>query len=93
MNINFAHVEDLPSAIKTAKDPSKSTISSNPSPAKPTPPAKITLEVPAGSDLPMSFLDPTWIKVWDQVGPLGYLGILCLLLWLLTRFVETVKSK
>jgi hypothetical protein len=33
------------------------------------------------------------VKLWEQVGPISYLAMLCLLIWLLTRLVETVKGK
>ncbi|MBF2027392.1 MAG: hypothetical protein IGS48_11570 [Oscillatoriales cyanobacterium C42_A2020_001] len=55
--------------------------------------AKVTVEVPTSSSLPVNPFDPTWIKLWEQVGPISYLALLCVFIWLLTRFVETVKSK
>lgn len=60
----------------------------------PTPNAtKVTVEVPTNPNLPVNPFDPTWIKLWEQVGPISYLALLCVFIWLLTRFVETVKSK
>ncbi len=65
--------------------PSSASISANS--------AKVTVEVPANSSIPLNPFDPTWIKLWEQVGPISYLALLCVFIWLLTRFVETVKSK
>jgi hypothetical protein len=60
----------------------------------PTPnPARVTVEVPTTTPLPFNPFDPTWIKLWEQVGPISYLGLLCVFIWLLTRLVETVKGK
>lgn len=53
----------------------------------------VTVEVPTSSALPFNPFDPTWIKLWEQVGPISYLGLLCVFIWLLTRLVETVKGK
>jgi len=55
--------------------------------------AKVTVEVPTSSTIPFNPFDPTWVKLWEQVGPISYLGLLCVFIWLLTRLVETVKSK
>ncbi len=53
----------------------------------------LTVEIPSSPTLQWNPFDPAWIKVWEQVGPIGYLALLCVFLWLLTRFVETVKGK
>ncbi len=55
--------------------------------------AAVTVEISPDSKSTWNPFDPAWIKVWEQVGPIGYLALLCLFLWLLTRFVETVKGK
>ncbi|MDX2240497.1 MAG: hypothetical protein NW224_07430 [Leptolyngbyaceae cyanobacterium bins.302] len=54
---------------------------------------KVTFEVPTNSSLPVNPFDPSWIKLWEQVGPISYLALLCTFIWLLTRLVETVKGK
>ena len=53
----------------------------------------VVAEIPPSPALQWNPFDPAWIKVWEEVGPIGYLGLLCLFVWLLTRFVETVKGK
>lgn len=53
----------------------------------------ITVEIPPSPTPQWNPFDPAWIKVWEQVGPIGYLALLCVFIWLLTRFVETVKGK
>lgn len=53
----------------------------------------LTVEIPSGPTTQWNPFDPTWIKVWEEVGPIGYLALLCVFIWLLTRFVETVKGK
>ena len=53
----------------------------------------ITVEIPPSPAPQWNPFDPAWIKVWEQVGPIGYLALLCVFVWLLTRFVETVKGK
>ncbi|MBW4581224.1 MAG: hypothetical protein KME42_16775 [Tildeniella nuda ZEHNDER 1965/U140] len=53
----------------------------------------LTVDIPPSPTPQWNPLDPAWIKVWEQVGPIGYLALLCVLVWLLTRFVETVKGK
>jgi len=55
--------------------------------------AKVTVEMPTASSVPFNPFDPSWIKLWEQVGPISYLALLCIFIWLLTRFVETVKGK
>lgn len=73
---------------------SASTTNAPTAQSTPTPnSAKVTVEVPTNSSLPVNPFDPTWIKLWEQVGPISYLALLCVFIWLLTRFVETVKSK
>lgn len=54
---------------------------------------KVTVEVPTSSTLPFNPFDPHWVKLWEQVGPISYLALLCVFVWLLTRLVETVKGK
>lgn len=80
-----------------SSDPAKVTVEIPPSPkTKPSPssePAKVTVEIPSTSPLPVNPFDPTWIKLWEQVGPISYLGLMCLFVWLLTRLVQTVKGK
>lgn len=53
----------------------------------------LTIEIPSNSTAQWNPFDPAWIKVWEEVGPIGYLALLCVFIWLLTRFVETVKGK
>lgn len=53
----------------------------------------LTVEIPSSPTPQWNPFDPAWIKVWEQVGPIGYLALLCVFVWLLTRFVETVKGK
>jgi hypothetical protein len=53
----------------------------------------ITVEVPPSPTPQWNPFDPAWIKVLEQVGPIGYLALLCVFVWLLTRFVESVKGK
>lgn len=76
------------SSPTSKKDAAKVTVPINKQEA-----AKVTVEVPTSSSLPVNPFDPTWIKLWEQVGPISYLALLCVFIWLLTRFVETVKSK
>lgn len=76
--------------VITSTDPSSSP-KTKASPS--SQPAKVTVEIPATSPLPIDPFDPTWIKLWEQVGPISYLGLLCLFVWLLTRLVQTVKGK
>lgn len=64
---------------------------SNPIPSQPKPTAKVSVEIPA--DPGFNPFDPTWVKLWEDVGPISYLVLLCLLVWLLTRLVEVVKGK
>lgn len=81
-----ANIETKPTSISTVSTTSKSTKLS-------VDPAKVTVEIPTSSSVPFNPFDPTWIKLWEQVGPISYLALLCVFIWLLTRFVETVKSK
>jgi hypothetical protein len=53
----------------------------------------ITVEVPTDPASPFNPFDPAWIKMWEQTGPIAYLVLLCLFVWLLTRLVQTVKGK
>jgi len=53
----------------------------------------ITVEIPTDSTPSFNPFDPAWVKVWEQAGPVAYLFLLCVLVWLLTRLVETVKGK
>ncbi len=76
--------------------PAKVTVEIPDSKTKPSPPpqpAKVTVEIPATSPFPVNPFDPTWIKLWEEVGPISYLGLMCLFVWLLTRLVQTVKGK
>lgn len=78
----------LPSSALTAQS------APTPNPHSQTPnPTKVTVEVPTTSSLPFNPFDPTWIKLWEQVGPISYLALLCVFISLLTRLVETVKGK
>ncbi len=62
-----------------------------PAPPSPSPSARVSVEIPSGSGF--NPFDPNWIKVWEDVGPTAHLTMLCLLVWLMTRFVEAVKGK
>lgn len=85
-----------PQPAKVTVDVITSTSPSSSSKTKsslPSQPAKVTVEIPDTSPLPINPFDPTWIKLWEQVGPISYLGLMCLFVWLLTRLVQTVKGK
>lgn len=70
--------------------PPSTTSKASPQPASST---RVTFEVPTNSTLPVNPFDPSWVKLWEQVGPISYLALLCVFIWLLTRLVETVKGK
>lgn len=66
-------------------------ISASPTPVAPKPNTRVSVEIP--TDPGFNPFDPAWVKLWENVGPISYLVLLCLLVWLLTRLVEVVKSK
>jgi hypothetical protein len=71
--------------------PSSPAPSSSPITHPSKPATRVSVEVPA--DPGFNPFDPAWIKLWENVGPISYLVLLCLLVWLLTRLVEVVKGK
>jgi hypothetical protein len=91
-NLLNPQTQVVPTASSTSSPTAQATL--NPNLSTPTAnPTKVTVEVPTNSSLPFNPFDPAWVKLWEQVGPSSYLALLCVFIWLLTRFVETVKSK
>jgi hypothetical protein len=91
-----------PQTESITTESSTTELSGQPNPQPPTagkappqnpPSTKVTFEVPTNSSLPVNPFDPSWLKLWEQVGPISYLALLCVFIWLLTRLVETVKGK
>jgi hypothetical protein len=79
---------DQPTTVELSPSPTTPPILT---PATPSPSARVSVEIPSGSGF--NPFDPNWIKVWEDVGPIAHLTMLCLLVWLMTRFVEAVKGK
>ncbi|WP_421657281.1 hypothetical protein [Leptothermofonsia sp. ETS-13] len=76
---------------KTMEILSSPAPTATPTPIQPKPTARVSVEIPA--DPGFNPFDPNWVKLWEHVGPISYLVLLCLLVWLLTRLVEVVKGK
>ncbi|MDX2230601.1 MAG: hypothetical protein NW220_13250 [Leptolyngbyaceae cyanobacterium bins.349] len=90
---NLLHTQTQIASTSSANLPAAQqlpTLTSQPPTANAT---RVTVEMPTNSTLPFNPFDPGWVKLWEQVGPTSYLALLCVFIWLLTRFVETVKSK
>lgn len=75
-----------------------------PTPSAPPTPAPDSATIPAAQSTRVSVeipshpgafdpFSPNVIKFLEDVGPIAYLALLCLFIWLLTRFVEVVKGK
>jgi len=91
---NLAKSQTQPASTAASMNQPPTQLSPNPKLQSSLPNAtKVTVEVPTSSVLPFNPFDPSWIKLWEQVGPISYLGLLCVFIWLLTRLVETVKGK
>lgn len=93
MNTPQTSVHPSLKPLPTVTTPTSPSSSPTAKPISLPQPAKVTVEIPSTSPLPVDPFDPTWIKLWEQAGPIGYLGLMCLFVWLLTRLVQTVKGK
>lgn len=92
MNIQVGQSSHLRASVTDSMEASPTptpTVSPIPHQTKPT--ARVSVEVPAEPGF--NPFDPAWVKLWENVGPISYLVLLCLLIWLLTRLVEVVKGK
>ncbi len=95
LSIHTSAAQFTPMAITptTVQNPVNPPSQTNPIPQESPTPTKVSVEIPSSSGLPINPFDPTWVKLLEQVGPISYLAMLCLFIWLLIRLVETVKGK